>query len=309
MQIYVTHCDKYYLSRVVALEASLRKNGDRNLLVVVAHDLITKSKIESLNLPLIQVHLLSEVVELFPVLKEARSNRSRLEFIFCVTPFIIDFVRFSTDCTLAIYLDADLFFFQSPSIALEDFSDIYDVSIIEHNFTPEYLHLTSYGRFNVGWLAFRANQNGVTVLNWWKHACLESTSVKTGTKIYADQKYLDQFPCLFDKIHVNRRSGLNIAPWNIREVHLSENIVTVENSKLVFFHFSGYRKYKRLRVLGLSGYSHRADKCTRENIFKVYSEAIDKAEDLLNLKDTVEARKYSLREVFKIIIFRDFIFH
>jgi hypothetical protein len=307
MMAYTTHCDRNYVTRVLALEKSLRANQDFTTLYVIAHDDHTKVQIESLELKFTRVISLVEVEERFPELVSAKNNRSRLEYIFCLTPFVISYTHLISASDLIIYLDADLYFFKSPNLALEDFRDDADVAIIEHGFQPKFNHLKIYGNFNVGWLAFRMLKNGNSILDWWKSACINSTSTLVSEHVYADQKYLDEFPIRFQGTHINRTRGTNIAPWNIENFLGKNQSETFLEDNLVFFHFSGLRMYGRFVVLGLSGYSLRASKDVKGELYRVYVDALIDAGSRLNLNPQVDSRKYTFKELVKIIYYRDFI--
>lgn len=305
--VYTTHCDRNYITRVLALEKSLRLNQDFTTLYVIAHDEHTKAQIDSLELEFTKVIHLDDVEERFPELTSARKNRSRLEYIFCLTPFVISFTHAISASDLVIYLDADLYFFKSPKLALEDFGDESDVAIIEHGFAPHFNHLKIYGNFNVGWLAFRMGKNGNSTLDWWKLACINSTSTSVIDDVYADQKYLNEFPIRFQKTHINRLQGVNIAPWNIANFLDKNPTESLLDSRLVFFHFSGLRMYGRFAVLGLSGYSFKASKEVKRKLYKVYIDSLIEAGSALGLNPQVDSRRYSFKELVKIIYYRDFI--
>ena len=306
MTVYATHCDGNYITRVISLEESLRKNGDFGTLYIIAHDRATRVQIEALSLEFSRVIELSELEQQYPELRVARKNRSRIEYIFCLTPFVISYVHLISGSAIVSYLDADLYFFKSPEFALEGFSEKANVSIIEHNFHPKFDFLTKYGTFNVGWMAFRMQKHGNSTLDWWKSACIESTSTTVSEKVYADQKYLNEFLSQFNETQVNIKQGLNIAPWNI-ENYLQKNICESEAlSNLVFFHFSGLRIYGKIIVLGLSGYSFTPSRQVKRKVYKPYAKSLNDVGKKLNLNPQIDSRKYKLREIIKIILHRDF---
>lgn len=307
MSVYVTHCDGNYVTRVVSLEDSLRKSGDSRTLYIIAHDQATRVQIESLKLKFSRVIELSQLERHYPELRIAKMNRSRIEYIFCLTPFVISYAHLISGSPMVTYLDADLYFFKSPEYAMEGFSDHANVSIIEHDFHPKFLYLREYGTFNVGWMTFRMQKDGNSTLDWWKSACIESTSTSVSKEVYADQKYLDEFSSQSNETEVNKKEGLNIAPWNI-EHFLEKNACEKEAlSNLVFFHFSGLRIYGKIVVLGLSGYSFTPSRQVKRKVYKPYAKSLHEVGKKLNLNPQIDSRRYKLREIFKIILHRDFI--
>ncbi len=307
MSVYATHCDGNYITRVISLERSLRKNCDFRTLYIIAHDQATKVQFESLNLEFCRVIELSELEKQYPELRVAKMNRSRIEYIFCLTPFVISYAHFISGSSMVTYLDADLYFFKSPEVAFDGFSERANVSIIRHDFNAKFAHLGTYGVYNVGWMAFRMHKDGNATLDWWKTSCIESTSTLVSEKVYGDQKYLNNFSSQFNETEVNVKQGLNIAPWNI-ENYMDKNVSEIEAVKnIVFFHFSGLRIYGKFAVLGLSGYSYRASKEIKLKVYKPYIKSLNEAGNDLKLNPHFDSRKYNLREIIKIILYRDFI--
>lgn len=307
MAVYVTHCDGNYITRVISLEQSLRKNDDFTTLYIIAHDETTKVQFESLNLEFCRVIELSKLEQQYPELRIAKMNRSRIEYIYCLTPYVISYAHFISDSSMVTYLDADLYFFKSPDIAFQGFSETANVSIIEHDFHAKFFHLNTYGTYNVGWMSFRMQKAGNSTLDWWKTACIESTSNLVSENVYGDQKYLNDFSSQFNETQVNLKQGLNIAPWNI-ENFINKNVSEMEAiENIVFFHFSGLRIYGKLAVLGLSGYSYRASKEIKRKVYKPYIKSLNEAGKKLNLNPEFDSRKYNLKEIIRIILRRDFI--
>ena len=92
------------------------------------------------------------------------------------------------------------------------------------------------------------------------------------------------------------------------ENYLQKNIGETEAlSNLVFFHFSGLRIYRKIILLGLSGYSFTPSRQIKRQVYKPYAKSLNEAGKKLNLNPQIDSRKYKLREIIKIILHRDFI--
>ena len=119
------------------------------------------------------------------------------------------------------------------------------VGIIEHRFPDELKHLERYGIFNVGWLTFRRDSNGLSSLNWWRERCNEWCYVQHEENRFADQKYLDRWPSLFSGLRVIEHKGANVAPWNLAKHRpsLNGNVCMIGNEPLIFFHFHGLKHW------------------------------------------------------------------
>jgi hypothetical protein len=119
------------------------------------------------------------------------------------------------------------------------------VSIIGHRFPPNLKGLERHGIYNVGWLSFRRDANGLACLHWWRDRCIEWCYDRLENGRYADQKYLDDWPSRFRNVVVLEHKGANVAPWNLTNYCLRDqngNTVMIDNQPLVFFHFHGLKK-------------------------------------------------------------------
>ena len=92
--------------------------------------------------------------------------------------------------------------------------------------------------------------------------------------MFTDQIWINFAPLLFEKVHILRHPGYNMAYWNLHERMLSDSRTVVKNSEstqLIFFHFSGYNPIK---PENMSIYQNRFSFENRNdvtNLFKDYS--------------------------------------
>jgi hypothetical protein len=194
--------------------------------------------INKLSLPNITVIPLNEFES--PELLRVKDGRTRGEYCWTVTPFAPEVV-FRKDATVkrVTYIDADLFFFDSPSILLKEFSESgKHVLITEHSFDPKYDMSETSGRFCVQFICFNNSQAGMNVLHWWQDRCIEWCFNRIEDGKLGDQKYLDCWPELFpDSIHILQQVDKTLAPWN---VYFFENLHH-GILKPVFYHFEQLR--------------------------------------------------------------------
>ena len=310
MPVYVTHCDKNYATRAAALVTSMRQNGCTDLVCVVCHDEQAKAVVDSLkDLKLISF-MLSEVEAYFPDLRVAQTNRSKLEYLFCLTPYLIEYTFLLHSNEIVIYIDSDIYFFASPTKALNSLRRDADVAIVPHRFIEESKYLERYGKFNVGWMAFRPTDESRKVLNWWREKCFESTSCIVTEESFADQKYLDQFTTISARISIANNLGENAAPWNCYSIDKIANArIAIRNEELIYFHFSGLRMYPNCTVLGYAGYGKRPSREMRSRIYKPYIKNLKHIENSLDFIPTQEPRSLMLREWIRTLYFSDIIFN
>jgi hypothetical protein len=269
--ILVTHFNSDYSIRGLAMISSLRKNGFGAPILVVAHDIETKEYVRQMNFSEVEVISLSELEYAYPQLMAAKNDRSIIEYFYCLSPFAINYVFDNFSAKRVIYLDADLYFFSSPESLINTSSDV-NVVIVSHNYPERFNHLQVYGKFNVGWLQFSRTKTGLDALKWWTDACLVSTNSKLSSKVYGDQKYLDEFESRFSGTAIRRNLGENLAPWNLFGKSLQTvNATTIVNDlPLYYFHFSGIRFLRFSVILGTSHYSYRNKASWKKAIFDVY---------------------------------------
>jgi len=196
-----------------------------------------------LSLPEVQLIALPNFERGDEELVLAKRNRSLAEYYFTCTPSLPLFVmNHNPEVDLITYLDADIFFFSSPAQLFEEIGTN-SIAIIGHRFSPTLKGLERRGIYNVGWLSFRRDVNGLACLRWWRDRCIEWCYDRVEGDKYADQKYLDKWPTLFQRVVVLQHKGANLAPWNVENhiIRCENSAVWVDEQPLIFYHFQGVR--------------------------------------------------------------------
>src|SRR6266550_3885394 len=163
---------------------------------------------------------------------------------FCTATPALSLFMFGTPPELdeITYLDADLYFFADPEPLFAELG-AESVLVIPHRFPRHLRHHEINGLFNVQFLTFRRDENGLACLQWWHDRCIEWCYFRLEETRFADQKYLDQWPQLFEGVHILRHKGGGLAPWNASgyDVRLENDRVMVDADPLIFFHFHKVR--------------------------------------------------------------------
>ena len=170
------------------------------------------------------------------------------------------------------YLDADLFFFSDPTPIYREISD-HSIAIIAHRFPPTLCGLEQHGIYNVGWVSFRRDELAFTCLNWWRDRCIEWCYDRCENGRFADQKYLDNWPTLFQGVIFLCHKGANVAPWNLsnHKIRQDGRHVWVDDQPLVFFHFHGFKQIRRwIYDPNLASFKVRLSKGLRRGIYLPY---------------------------------------
>jgi hypothetical protein len=118
--------------------------------------------------------------------------------------------------------------------------------VIEHRFPPELQHLLVYGRFNVGWIGFSSNKEGLSLIEDYRKLCLDWCYDKLEEDRFGDQKYLDKWPQKFPNCVISKHLGANVAYWNIsgRSLSIHNGNYFINDDPLIFFHFQAVARMK-----------------------------------------------------------------
>lgn len=275
---YCTYFDRNYLVRALALHQSLRVHGEPFTLWALCLDEETYTVLTALEVPEIVPISLSDLEAANPELRRAQTDRSRVEYIFTLSPFLpLHVISRDAAIPAVTYLDADLFFFSSPEPIFDEIGDA-GVAVIEHRFPPRLKTLERFGRFNVGWITFRRSLPGLECLTWWRARCLEWCYDRVEKDRFADQKYLDAWPDLLgDDLHVIKHRGANVAPWSLgnHEVMVGDSDILIGGQPLVFFHFQGLRHLRPWLIdPNVASFGTAITRVARRRIFRPYVAAL-----------------------------------
>ncbi|HWL01035.1 MAG TPA: hypothetical protein VNQ52_01535 [Microbacteriaceae bacterium] len=295
---YCTFFDVGYLSRAMSLVESLRRHGDDAPVWVLALDGEVASRIAALGIDGIHVIEIAELEAAVPGLAPLKSERSRMEYYFTMTPLLIRHVmRRSEPGTAVAYLDADMWFFDDPG-AVWDAMGAGSIGIIEHRYPPAIeRRLAKYGRFNVGWVGFAGDERAAACLDWWSASTLEWCGDTPVDGKYADQGYLDQFPGRFDGVAILEPLGMDAAPWNSSRFPWTERAGRpyVGGDPLVFFHFHGVRRLGGWWVTSQLIYRAPIGRVLRDLVYRPYAAALDRWDARLQIAAPPAKRGVGIR--------------
>jgi hypothetical protein len=278
MDNFCTLFDSRYLARALVMYRSLASSctGEFSLYALCMDD-EAYSIVMDLALPRIVPLRLAdfETQRLLTV----KPSRSRGEYCWTCTPFVIGdtLARYGLD--EVTYLDADLCFYSSPSPMLQEVRAAGDsVSITPHRYSPQYDYASSCGIYCVQFVTAKADRRGIEVLQWWQDRCIEWCYARYEAGKFGDQKYLDDWPTRFDGIHVLHDVGAGVGPWNVQQYDLrrGDDGLRVDGRPLVFFHFHDYRYFRG----GQHDFGHyRLPRAAIDLIYVPYAQALTQAYD------------------------------
>ena len=298
-----TICAKNYIGLAKILEKSLKRyNPECNFLIFVADEFDKNEDMEKLPSNII---IARTVFNMDKAKWDDLSFKYNLtEFCTAIKPYCFLYLFENTQYNTFIYLDPDIYFFNS-------LAPVYDaLSIYSIVLTPHILNIDirdngentsdsimmSAGTFNLGFLALKKDPFSKKMILWWCNQLDNKCFMDTFDSYFTDQKWINLLPAFFNDntLHIIRHKGLNVAPCNFyeREIILQNNDVfvvkyrgdsfsTVDN--LVFVHYAGYN-YSAL----MKGVIIQRDPALLRNykdieqILKAYMSAINEQKDIFD---------------------------
>lgn len=281
MAQFCTYFDSNYLFRGLALYRSLARHAPGCVLWALCLDDVSRRAIERLALPGLHALPLATLEASEPRLLEAKRGRSIVEYYFTCTPALIwHLLTREAGGEPVAYLDADLYFFARPDPLFAE-SQGSSVTIIGHRFPPALRHLEEYGIYNVGWLTFADDPAARECLGWWRDRCLEWCYDRLEDGKFADQKYLDDWPARFQRVHVLEHPGAGIAPWNVaaHPLGMRDGLRLDGEAPLIFYHFASFKRLASwLYEPGLARYGARLTPALRNQVYLPYVEELREIE-------------------------------
>lgn len=283
-----TYFDHRYLTRGLVLHASLRKHLPNSTLYVLALTEECARSLESLQLEGVHIITLERLEAERPELAEIKKSRSLIEYYFTLSP-VLPLYLFENGL-----VDGELFYLDADGCVYAEFAALSEqlagasVGITPHRFPEDEKHRESAGRYNVGFQYYSGDAESLKILRWWRDRCYEWCYDQIEKQRYADQKYLERWPELFERVREIDHPGVNAAPWNISRYGLEtrgEKIkaITLDDQPLIFYHYQGLRRLsKRLTRTGLEHYrifeSPQATRRVTNWIYRPYIRALIRAE-------------------------------
>lgn len=150
---------------------------------------------------------------------------------------------------IVIYLDPDTALLNDLSPLVEALKT-HDGLLTPHLLEPEdelqalldnELATLRTGIFNLGFIAIRTTGQGARFAKWWNDRLLAFCYDDIPQGLFVDQRWCDHVPAFFDRFHVLRDPGYNVASWNLskRKIRIgTDGGITVNGSPLRFWHFT-----------------------------------------------------------------------
>jgi len=217
-------------------------------------------------------------------LLRAKENRTRVEYYWTCTPSLPLYIfQHHSDVTTLFYLDADMFFFSSPTV-LTEVLGTGTILIVPHDYSKEFEGHNDSGIYNVGIMAYRQNGDGISCLRWWRERCIEWCFWRHENGLIGDQAYLNDWPERFKNVVVSGNIGINAAPWNVAKYGIESDgngKIFIGKMPLVCFHFHSFKMCSSSLVF-ITGFKVALPTSILSFIYRPYIENLIKAEHLLS---------------------------
>lgn len=279
MEHFCTLFDSYFLPQGLALYTSLQEHAREHRLWVLCMDKAVEKVLKKLSLPGMRCISLEEIET--PELLTAKSNRTRAEYCWTLTPFLPrKIMEMDPTAERVTYVDSDCWFMNDPNLIFKEMDDAgKDVLITPHDYLPQYNKAEKNGIFCVQFMPFKRTKKGIEVITWWQEKCLEWCYSRFEPGRFGDQKYLDQWPVLFsDAVHVLINTRLTIAPWNLSRYKNVSDLKQVG----CMYHFHSLRLFNGGKVRQCCDYYMPNN--LRKQIYLPYIETLTKLISMLSQK-------------------------
>lgn len=244
--VYLTIVNDRYVIRALALYRSLAPHLENKQYWVYCIDDRAADLLEALSLDKCTIVRPDDFET--QELRNLRNDRAINEYCWTLKPVALKHALTKmTDLDWGVYLDSDMMVFGDPDDGLRAYPAA-QVLITPHRPAPGYFEafVDTVGVYNAGYVAFRNTPEGHRALSWWQQRCSENCPGEPRNGAYADQRYLNDFPDLFDGVFSSKHKGLNAGPWNILDqtLEFDEQRVFIGGDELLTYHMQG------LKILG-----------------------------------------------------------
>ena len=271
---FCTLFNSSYLTRGLAMYQSLLEHCDDFHLYIYAFDDICYEYLKKQSFKNLTVISLKEFEN--EELLRIKPTRSAGEYCWTCASSTIYHAITNFELNNCTYIDADMLFYSNPRVLIDEMKDK-SVLITSHRYTPEYDNSVLYGKYCVQFMTFKNTPEGMTVLNWWKDACIDWCYAKVEDGKFGDQKYIDEFTTRFTGVHELEHLGGGVAPWNAQQYTFEKQgntIIGIEKAtekkfELVFYHFHWLKFYENEIVL-LTGTQYALSDDVKKNIYYPY---------------------------------------
>jgi hypothetical protein len=273
---FCTLFDRNYLFKGIAMLESLRRHCPQARIFVLCMDDVTHDILGRLSYPHVELIRLAEVED--DALLAVKPGRGVAEYCWTLTPCLCWHVfETRSEVEQLTYLDADLLIYSPVEPLFAEIGQA-SIAIVEHRFIPRLQSYAINGRFNVEWVSFRRDEQGMACLSRWREQCIEWCFNRLEDGRMGDQKYLDEWPAMYPSLCILQHPGAGVAPWNFASYEIASGPagITVDGVPLVFYHFHQLQMHRYGRFDYMANL-YKVEKQPPAAIYAAYEDALRSA--------------------------------
>lgn len=255
-----TIVSKNYLAHAVSLGKSFLSLHENCSFAIFLCDMACNAdELEEIYLPkkigieIIPLHSLVDTGVLdIETLYSMLTRYSLTEINTSVKPFIFKML-FDRGYQKVIFLDPDILVLQNLNKIFE-LLDTNNIVLTPHilkpfpdeDMRPDDRSILQAGLYNLGFIAIKSSHESYNMLKWWSGKLVAHCFMYVEKGMHVDQKWIDLVPIFYAGVYILKDPVYNVAYWNLHERPLSikNGSLFVENSPVVFYHFSGFDPVK-----------------------------------------------------------------
>lgn len=273
---FTTVVSRDHLYKFLAMYSSLQENVDGYRLFVLCTDDAVYDVLSAIPFKNIVLVRLQEIED--EALLKARADRLFHAYCWTLKPVFLNHVlQAFPDAYYFAHLDADLFFFSDPTALFAE-NPTASLYLTHHRNAKDFeVFYTITGIYNTGFVGCRRDDTSLAAIADWAEKCIAHCPIKEEPqrKLFGDQRYVEDWPQKYKKVHVVASIGANAALWNIANYRVSRQggQVRLNNVPLIFYHFSGLSIISRYEY-NLCWYYHIQDERVVSWIYHPYLERL-----------------------------------
>lgn len=236
---YCTYFDRNYLLKGLCLLTSFYEYHSKATFYVLCLDEYTEKILKKLKIKGLKTISLSLLEKYDKELIRVKNTRNIFEYYWTCGPVYLLYIFENYKPKKLVYLDSDLFFFNSLVPALIELGNN-SILIVEHRFPQnQSSRIKKSGKYNVAFQIFKNDKNGLACLSEWRKQCLAWCYAFYEKGKYGDQLYLNEWPKKYLKVIISRNIGIDVAPWNVSQYKISKKSgnILINMDKLICYHF------------------------------------------------------------------------
>ncbi len=253
---FVTYCTPDYLIYAInAIESAIKFHPYSKGYIVCAGEIPEYSLKLKCDMTVYELRNLAKVNKAFV---DLQNSRNKFEALISIKPGIImNFLEQFEDSDVLVYLDTDVFFFNS----LVDFEQqhLNDDFIVFQHMYPQEPPNYPYGKYNAGLIIIRKGPESLSILREWQRLCIQWCYLIVDASRYADQGYLEEL-LEMPKSKGIKSTTINVGMhylWKGPKIALIKGRPFIDGKPLVAFHFHGMKIRGKYLWTGINRYGFK----------------------------------------------------